>query len=136
MDQHNKRKLALFLQVLATVLLFVSLSSFLRDRSNYTYLIIGVLVFIVVLYYRYKVLSKHFYVQRFPKGKWMNTLSRMLPILAFIAVYYIPDNYGLNTLVGAAMFSVGTVIDEKYSKYFTHEEYEEYMKNKKKNKKK
>lgn len=136
MNAHNKRKFALFLQILGTVIIFMSLNKFIKGRDNFIYLIVGIVIFIGVMYYRYRVLTKYFYVQRFKKSKGLETVSRLLPIAAFIAVFYITDKYGLNTLVGATLFSLNTIIDERYTKYFTQEEYNEYMKNKKTNKKK
>ncbi|QQK08110.1 hypothetical protein [Miniphocaeibacter halophilus] len=138
MDLHKKRKFSVFLQMLTTILLFYILYKFAKKEISLIYLIIGVLIFLASMFYRFRILTKNFYVQRFRKTKVLEFLSKTLPIFAFFAILYIPDIYGINAIIGAIMFNSSLIIDERYTKYYTQEEYDEYMKNKKKknNKKK
>ncbi|HHX69612.1 MAG: hypothetical protein WAO56_00815 [Miniphocaeibacter sp.] len=136
MDLHKKRKFAVFLQMLTTILLFYILYKFAKKELSLIYLVVAVLVFLASMIYRFRILTKNFYVQRFKKNKVLEFLSKTLPIFSFFAILYIPDIYGINAIIGAIMFNTSLVIDERYTKYYTQEEYDEYMKNKKKNNKK
>lgn len=141
MDLHKKRKFTVFLQMLATILLFWILYRFAKKELDLKYLIISVIAYIGVMYIRFTVLTKNFYVQKFKKNKYLDIFKRMSPIIAFFAIMFLPSNFGLNAIAGGLVFNLGTVIEEKHTKYFTQEEYDEYMKKKKetvskKNKKK
>ena len=141
MDLHKKRKFTVFLQMLATILLFWILYRFAKKELDLKYLIISVIAYIGVMYIRFTILTKNFYVQKFKKNKYLDIFKRMSPIIAFFAIMFLPSNFGLNAIAGGLVFNLGTVIEEKHTKYFTQEEYDEYMKKKKetvskKNKKK
>ena len=133
MNLHNKRKLGYFLHIFMTIMLFMSLYGYMSKKMPLSILIISGLLYIGTLFLRYRILSKNFYVQKYPKSKTITIISRILPIASFFILLYFPNNFGINSLLAGLVFSGNTIIDEKYSKYYTYEEYEEYMK--KKNKK-
>lgn len=136
MNLHKKRKFTVFLQMLATIFLFWILYRFAKKELDLKFLIISVVLYIGVMYIRFTVLTKNFYVQKFKKNKYLDIFKRISPIIAFFAIMFLPSNFGLNAIAGGLIFNLGTVIEERYTKYFTQEEYDDYMEKKKQNEKK
>ncbi len=136
MDLHKKRKFTVFLQMLATIFLFWILYRFAKKELDLKYLIISIIVYIGVMYIRFSVLTKNFYVQKFKKNKYLDIFKRISPIIAFFIIMYLPSNYGINAIAGGLVFNLGTVIEEKYTRYFTQVEYDDYMEKKKQKEKK
>ena len=126
---HLLRKFSLVLQIIASIIMFQGIFQYYISRENLFVPIFGLFIFIISIAFRYVILKNNFYVQKLQKTKAAMTLSRFGTILAFFAMYFLPNIYFLNTIVGGILFNLGVLLNDRYLKYYTEVEYNEYKKN-------
>lgn len=126
---HLLRKFSLVLQIIASIIMFQGIYYYYVSRENLFIPIFGLLIFIISITFRYIILKNNFYVQKLQKTKAAMTLSRFGTILAFLAMYFLPNIYFINAIVGGILFNLGVLLNDRYLKYYTEVEYNEYKKN-------
>ena len=137
MEAIKKRKFAFNLQLVITVVMFFALYKYMKKEASLVYLIGGVVLYIASSYYRFSIIQKNFYIQKVKKNKYLEIINKLLPIFAFVAIIYIPKIYGINVVIAALLFNASVVINERYTRYISIEDYNKRLKeyNKKKKKK-
>lgn len=127
---HLLRNLSLVLQVIATIILFQGIYDYFVNRKDLFIPIFGLFILIISIGFRYIILKNNFYVQKLQKSKAAMTLIRFGTILGFLALYFLPNSYFINSIIGGILFNLGVLLNDRYLKYYTEVEYNEYMKNK------
>ena len=127
---HLLRNLSLVLQVIATIILFQGIYDYFVNRKDLFILIFGLFILIISIGFRYIILKNNFYVQKLQKSKAAMTIIRFGTILGFLALYFLPNSYFINSIIGGILFNLGVLLNDRYLKYYTEVEYNEYMKNK------
>ncbi len=127
---HLLRNLSLILQVIATILLFQGIYDYFVNRKDLFIPIFGLFILIISIGFRYIILKNNFYVQKLQKSKAAMTIIRFGTILGFLALYFLPNSYFINSIIGGILFNLGVLLNDRYLKYYTEVEYNEYMKNK------
>lgn len=127
---HLLRNLSLILQVIATIILFQGIYDYFVNRKDLFIPIFGLFILIISIGFRYIILKNNFYVQKLQKSKAAMTLIRFGTILGFLALYFLPNSYFINSIIGGILFNLGVLLNDRYLKYYTEVEYNEYMKNK------
>lgn len=127
---HLLRNLSLVLQVIATIILFQGIYDYFVNRKDLFIPIFGLFILIISIGFRYIILKNNFYVQKFQKSKAAMTIIRFGTILGFLALYFLPNSYFINSIIGGILFNLGVLLNDRYLKYYTEVEYNEYMKNK------
>lgn len=127
---HLLRNLSLVLQVIATIILFQGIYDYFVNRKDLFIPIFGLFILIISIGFRYIILKNNFYVQKLQKSKAAMTIIRFGTILGFLALYFLPNSYFINSIIGGILFNLGVLLNDRYLKYYTEVEYNEYMKNK------
>lgn len=127
---HLLRNLSLVLQVIATIILFQGIYDYFVNRKDLFIPIFGLFILIISIGFRYIILKNNFYVQKMQKSKAAMTIIRFGTILGFLALYFLPNIYFINSIIGGILFNLGVLLNDRYLKYYTEVEYNEYMKNK------
>lgn len=127
---HLLRNLSLVLQVIATIILFQGIYDYFVNRKDLFIPIFGLFILIISIGFRYIILKNNFYVQKLQKSKAAMTIIRFGTILGFLALYFLPNIYFINSIIGGILFNLGVLLNDRYLKYYTEVEYNEYMKNK------
>lgn len=127
---HLLRNLSLILQVIATIILFQGIYDYFVNRKDLFIPIFGLFILIISIGFRYIILKNNFYVQKLQKSKAAMTIIRFGTILGFLALYFLPNSYFINSIIGGILFNLGVLLNDRYLKYYTEVEYNEYMKNK------
>ena len=127
---HLLRNLSLILQVIATIILFQGIYDYFVNRKDLFIPIFGLFILIISIGFRYIILKNNFYVQKLQKSKAAMTIIRFGTILGFLALYFLPNIYFINSIIGGILFNLGVLLNDRYLKYYTEVEYNEYMKNK------
>ena len=128
MDVIKKRKIAFNLQLIATVITFFIIYLYMDKKVGIPYLIGAALVYIGTIYYRFSIIKNNFYMQKVKKNKYLEIINKLLPLIAFVAIVYLPRYYGLNALVAALIFNASTIINERYTRYISIKDYNERLK--------
>ena len=127
---HLLRNLSLVLQIIASIIMFQGIYYYYVSRENLFIPIFGILIFIISITFRYIILKNNFYVQKLQKTKAAMTVSRFGTLLGFLSLYFLPKIYFINAIVGGILFNLGVLLNDRYLKYYTEVEYNEYKKNK------
>lgn len=127
---HLLRNLSLVLQVISTIILFQGIYDYFVNRKDLFIPIFGLFILIISIGFRYIILKNNFYVQKLQKSKAAMTIIRFGTILGFLALYFLPNSYFINSIIGGILFNLGVLLNDRYLKYYTEVEYNEYMKNK------
>ena len=127
---HLLRNLSLVLQIIASIIMFQGIYYYYVSRENLFIPIFGLLIFIISITFRYIILKNNFYVQKLQKTKAAMTVSRFGTLLGFLSLYFLPKIYFINAIVGGILFNLGVLLNDRYLKYYTEVEYNEYKKNK------
>ena len=127
---HLLKNLSLILQVIATIILFQGIYDYFVNRKDLFIPIFGLFILIISIGFRYIILKNNFYVQKLQKSKAAMTIIRFGTILGFLALYFLPNIYFINSIIGGILFNLGVLLNDRYLKYYTEVEYNEYMKNK------
>lgn len=127
---HLLRNLSLVLQVIATIILFQGIYDYFVNRKDLFIPIFGLFILIISIGFRYIILKNNFYVQKLQKSKAAMTIIRFGTLLGFLALYFLPNIYFINSIIGGILFNLGVLLNDRYLNYYTEVEYNEYMKNK------
>lgn len=127
---HLLRNLSLVLQVIATIILFQGIYDYFVNRKDLFIPIFGLFILIISIGFRYIILKNNFYVQKLQKSKAAMTIIRFGTLLGFLALYFLPNIYFINSIIGGILFNLGVLLNDRYLKYYTEVEYNEYKKNK------
>ncbi|WP_100064952.1 hypothetical protein [Miniphocaeibacter massiliensis] len=132
MDAIKKRKLSFNIQLAVTVIVFFILYKYAKKELGLPYLIIGILLYIGAAYFRFSIIKKNFYIQKVKKNKYLEIINKLLPLLAFVSILYIPNKYALNVVIAVLIFNMSMIINERYTRYILIKDYnkklEEYNK--------
>lgn len=126
---HLLRNLSLVLQVIATIILFQGIYDYFVNRKDLFIPIFGLFILIISIGFRYIILKNNFYVQKLQKSKAAMTIIRFGTLLGFLALYFLPNIYFINSIIGGILFNLGVLLNDRYLKYYTEVEYNEYKKN-------
>ncbi|WP_300410065.1 branched-chain amino acid transport system II carrier protein [Lagierella sp.] len=126
---HLLRRFALFLQIVATIFLFQGIYKYFKKEAFSFFPVFGFIVFILSILFRYLILKDNFYVQQRQKSRPAQILSRFGTVLGFAALYFLPNDGFVNSIVGGILFNLGVLLNDRYLKYYTQVEYNRYMKN-------